>query len=88
MMSSSLQASLDRYYLTDVDEPGAVLLRLLDAAPDALVAADHTGTIAFVNKQAEQLFGYSRTEMLGQMSWRAAHVVSDSPARAENIRSV
>jgi len=39
---------------------------LLEAAPDAIVAALDDGTIVVVNKQAEEIFGYSRQEMLGQ----------------------
>jgi PAS domain S-box-containing protein len=40
--------------------------RLLDAAPDALIVVDADGKIRFANLQAEHLFGYSRTELLGQ----------------------
>ncbi len=39
---------------------------LLESAPDAMVVADPTGLIAFVNAQAERLFGYARTELIGQ----------------------
>jgi PAS domain S-box-containing protein len=39
---------------------------LLEAAPDAMVIADPGGRIALVNARAEQLFGYTREEMLGQ----------------------
>lgn len=39
---------------------------LLDAAPDAIVIASHDGAIEFVNEQAELLFGYPRTELVGQ----------------------
>ena len=39
---------------------------LLDAAPDALVVIGPEGRIVLVNAQATGLFGYSRTEMLGQ----------------------
>jgi len=39
---------------------------LLDAAPDATVIVDGSGTIQMINLQAENLFGYTRTEMLGQ----------------------
>jgi PAS domain S-box-containing protein len=39
---------------------------LLDAAPDATVIVDSSGTIQMINLQAENLFGYTRDEMLGQ----------------------
>jgi diguanylate cyclase (GGDEF)-like protein/PAS domain S-box-containing protein len=42
--------------------PAAILERL----PDAVVAADRTGRIVFVNALAEELFGYPREELLGQ----------------------
>src|SRR5438105_1496380 len=41
------------------------LVGLLDAAPDAMVAADSDGFIVWVNAQTEMLFGYSREELLG-----------------------
>jgi PAS domain S-box-containing protein len=39
---------------------------LLEAAPDAIVAATGEGKIVVVNVQAEKIFGYRREELLGQ----------------------
>ncbi len=53
---------------------------LLEVAPDAVVMVDSAGTIMLVNLQTEQLFGYTREELLGQPvellvpeRFRAAH---------------
>jgi len=39
---------------------------LLEAAPDAMVIVSEDGLVELVNAQAEALFGYDRSEMLGQ----------------------
>ena len=39
---------------------------LVEAAPDALIVVDAGGTIALVNAQAEALFGYPRSELIGK----------------------
>ena len=39
---------------------------LLDASPDAIVATTGDGRIVLVNAQAEELFGYNRSELLGR----------------------
>jgi PAS domain S-box-containing protein len=39
---------------------------LLEAAPDAIVIADHLGCIELVNAQTEHLFGYARDRLIGQ----------------------
>ena len=39
---------------------------LLESAPDGVVIVDAAGVIQIVNRQTEVLFGYPRTELLGQ----------------------
>ncbi|GHI85985.1 PAS domain S-box protein [Streptomyces xanthophaeus] len=39
---------------------------LLEAAPDAMVIVDESGTIQLVNAQTEALFGYAREDLLGR----------------------
>jgi len=39
---------------------------LLEAAPDAIIIVNQTGNIALINAQTEKMFGYARTELLGQ----------------------
>ncbi len=39
---------------------------LLEAFPDAVVAVDRDGTIVQVNSQAQELFGYFRSELIGK----------------------
>jgi PAS domain S-box-containing protein len=40
------------------------ILGLVDAAPDGIVVADEHGSILFVNRRTEELFGYGRAELL------------------------
>jgi PAS domain S-box-containing protein len=38
---------------------------MLETAPDAMIIVDERGRIAIVNRQAEDMFGYTRAELLG-----------------------
>ena len=39
---------------------------LLEAAPDAVVVVDESGSLSIINPQTEKLFGYNRSEILGK----------------------
>src|SRR5579871_3926192 len=39
---------------------------ILESAPDAILELDNEGRIVLLNRMAEQLFGYTREELLGQ----------------------
>jgi PAS domain S-box-containing protein len=39
---------------------------VVEASPNAIVLVDGQGRVSMVNRQTEQMFGYSRDEMLGQ----------------------
>ncbi|TAN49539.1 MAG: PAS domain S-box protein [Methylococcaceae bacterium] len=40
---------------------------VIDSAPDAMVITDASGTITLLNQQAERMFGYARSELIGQL---------------------
>ncbi len=48
---------------------------LLDASPDAIVIMDRTGIMTVVSRQAEQLFGRSRSELIGQHVGQVLRIV-------------
>ncbi len=48
------------------EESEAYFRILLETAPDAMIIVDDAGEIAIVNGQTERMFGYSRSEMIGQ----------------------
>ena len=48
------------------DESETYFKNLLESAPDAMIIIDEQGKIAIVNRQAEEMFGYDRREMLGK----------------------
>ncbi|MGE3776892.1 MAG: PAS domain S-box protein, partial [Pirellulaceae bacterium] len=41
--------------------------RAVESAPNAMIMIDQAGRMVLVNNQAEQLFGYTRAELLGQL---------------------
>lgn len=49
-----------------VEESEAYFRMLLESAPDAMIIVDDEGKMTIVNAQAEAMFGYDRSEMLGQ----------------------
>ena len=52
----------------------AVAAALLDGSPDGVVICDADGVIVLVNKQAEELFGANRADLVGKA---VEHLVPD-----------
>jgi PAS domain S-box-containing protein len=52
--------------ITDRKKAEEKFKSLLDAAPDATVIVNDKGRIQMINQQTENLFGYTRDEMIGQ----------------------
>ena len=48
------------------DLSDAVMQTLAEESPDAIVVVDARGRVAWINRQAGQLFGYGRAELIGQ----------------------
>jgi PAS domain S-box-containing protein len=47
------------------DESETYFRTMLETAPDAMIIVDERGRIAIVNRRAEDMFGYTRAELLG-----------------------
>jgi PAS domain S-box-containing protein len=52
--------------LLETGAPEQTLGLLLDAAPDATIVVDGSGSMTLVNSQTEHLFGFKREELLGR----------------------
>ena len=62
----SLASAAEREkYLCQIIESDYRFLQVFDDAPDAIVQVDARGVIVIANRTAEQMFGYSRAELLG-----------------------
>ncbi len=64
-----------------IESPPDLFAQLVDSAPDAMILTGTDGVIRLVNLRAEELFGYARSELLGQRiellvpeRFREAHV--------------
>jgi PAS domain S-box-containing protein len=55
---------------------------LIEAAPDGMVITDQAGKIVLINRQTEQIYGYTREELIGQSAemLRPARLVPNRPS--------
>lgn len=65
------------------DENEQKFKALLDSAPDATVIVDAGGKIVMINDQTERLFGYTRTEILGQQ----VEILMPDALRTKHVRT-
>lgn len=61
------KASLSKSFPNLIRFVNEVRISIIDAAPDAMLLVDPHGVILHANNQIEALFGYSATELTGQM---------------------
>lgn len=52
--------------MPEIDPPAAVQFAALELVGEAVVVVDDTGTIIYVNDQAQLMLGYSRQDLTGQ----------------------
>ena len=55
---------MPQYSRKPISDAERRLGELLESAPDAILELDKDGRIVLLNRMAEQLFGYTREEML------------------------
>jgi PAS domain S-box-containing protein len=56
----------DRPDVPGAEGGGSTFEEFLEFVPDAIVGVGEDGAIVLVNRQVEELFGYARTELIGQ----------------------
>ena len=84
VVAISIREPVDKYQQT------RLFRALLEAAPDGMVIVDREGQIVLVNAQVEELFGYERSELIGQQvrSWcRTASPACTWPSAAASSAS-
>ena len=62
---SSKPAAVETCSVTELHTSEQMAVALLESAVHAIVSTDRSGRIVLANRQAEQMFGYSRKELLG-----------------------
>ena len=55
----------DKDLLGSFQKSEQMVLALLDSATQAIISIDRSGTIVLVNRRGEEMFGYSREELVG-----------------------
>jgi PAS domain S-box-containing protein len=79
--------SVRRNAETHLEQMEARYRGLLEAAPDAMVVVNESGTIVLLNFQAEKRFGYPRDELLGQPVTNIIPEGFSERLRADALRS-
>jgi PAS domain S-box-containing protein len=77
MEQSVLQGNEDQEFVF-------LAIQLFNESPDAIIVVDDTGTIKYLNDQAELLFGYHRSELHGQ----PVHVLVPDALRTAHTQHV